>query len=257
MKNDENMLIHSLNNTNNYNEKFVCDANVITALYAKIINEYLKLIEPTLKSKNDNLKKYILIRGIDTITNVFNKLIISTKNLNLTYWHCQKSYYSYIEFVSQIRDDEKMYLKLTTRDASVYVYKRSVSQVNVNFIKSSTELASNSKRIIQNTNVFINIYQTILLKIIKMWEINAYNLTQIVNDLCEISTYEKMSNIIDFIDELYSKVDDVPAFLKIVQLLITKINKNPILLKNKIVSNYNYEDLTIENCNNFVNNILE
>ena len=256
MKNDENMLIHSLNNTNNYNEKFVCDANVITALYAKIINEYLKLIEPTLKSKNDNLKKYILIRGIDTITNVFNKLIISTKNLNLTYWHCQKSYYSYIEFVSQIRDDEKMYLKLTTRDASVYVYKRSISQVNVNFIKSSTGIASNSKRIIQNTNVFINIYQTILLKIIKMWEINSYNLTEIVNDLCEISTYEKMSNIIDLIDELYSKVDDVPAFLKIVQLLITKINKNPILLKNKIVSNYNYEDLTIENCNNFVNNIL-
>ena len=109
----------------------------------------------------------------------------------------------------------------------------------------------------ENTNVFINIYQTILLKIIKMWEINAYNLTQIVNDLCEISTYEKMSNIIDFIDELYSKVDDVPAFLKIVQLLITKINKNPILLKNKLVSNYNYEDLTIENCDNFVNNILE
>ena len=90
-----------------------------------------------------------------------------------------------------------------------------------------------------------------------MWEINAYNLTQIVNDLCEISTYEKMSNIIDLIDELYSKVDDVPAFLKIVQLLITKINKNPILLKNKIVSNHNYADLTIENCNNFVNNILE
>ena len=256
MKNSENMLTHSLNNKNNYNEKFGCDANVITALYAKIINEYLKLIESTLKSKNDNLKNFILIRGIDTITNVFNKLLSCTKNLNLTYWHCQKSYYSYIEFVSQIRDDEKMYLKLTTRDASIYVYKRSVSHVNLNFIKSSTGLASNSKRILQNTNAFINIYQSILLKIIKMGEISSSNLTQIVNDLCETSTYEKMSTIIDIIDEIYNNVDEVPVFLKMVHLLITKINKNPILLQNKIVSNHNYTDLTIENCNNFVNNIF-
>ena len=256
MKNAENMLTHSLNNKNNYNEKFGCDANVITLLYVKIINEYLKLIETNCHSKNYNLKNFILIRGIDTITNVFNKLLSCTKNLNLTYWHCQKSYYSYIEFVSQIRDDEKMYLKLTTRDASVYVYKRSVSHVNLNFIKSSAGLATNSKRILQNTNAFINIYQLILLKIIKFGEINSSNLTQLVNDLCETTTYEKMSNIIDIVDEIYNNVDEVSVFLKIIHLLITKINKNPILLKNKIVSNYNYDDLTIENYNIFVNNIL-
>ena len=256
MKNSENMLNHSLNNVNNYNEEVGFDTNVITALYVKIINEYLKLIETTLNTKNVNLKKFILIRGIDTITNVFNKLLSCTKNLNLTYWHCQKSYYSYIEFVSQIIGDEKMYLKLTTRDASVYVYKRSVSHVNVKFIKQSTEVVSSSKHFIHNTNAFINIYQMILLKIIKNADIDAFNLTQIVNDLCEMSIYEKISNIIDIVEEIYNNVDEVPVFLKMVHLLIIKINKNPILLKNKIVSNYNYDDLTIENCNIFVNNIL-
>ena len=96
----------------------------------------------------------------------------------------------------------------------------------------------------------------ILLKIIKNADIDAFNLTQIVNDLCEMSIYEKISNIIDIVEEIYNNVDEVPVFLKMVHLLIIKINKNPILLKNKIVSNYNYDDLTIENCNIFVNNIL-
>ena len=61
MKNSENMLNHSLNNNNNYNEQFGCDTNVVTELYVKIINEYLKLMETTLNTKNNNLKTFILI----------------------------------------------------------------------------------------------------------------------------------------------------------------------------------------------------
>jgi len=117
---------YSLNISENYKKELECDVSDVTKKYTAVIVDYFNFILENIKISNINFSKFIIIRGLDTITNVFLHLLYYTKNIDLTYFHCQKSFYFYVEFVGQISDDEKMFLQLTSRDATTYVYKKTI-----------------------------------------------------------------------------------------------------------------------------------
>ena len=100
---------YSLQNSENYRKDFNCNISEIVEKYSELIMEYFKFIMENIKTKNSSLTKFIIIRGLDTITNVFLHILYFTKNIDLTYFHSQKSYYFYVEFVGQISDDEKTF----------------------------------------------------------------------------------------------------------------------------------------------------
>ena len=106
---------YSLHNLENYKKNIDTDIAEVTEKYYKLLLEYYKFIIENIKIKNENLTRFIIIRGLDTITNVFNNILYYTKNIDMTYFHCQKSFYFYVEFVGQISEDEKMFLQLTSR----------------------------------------------------------------------------------------------------------------------------------------------
>ena len=115
---------YSLKVEDNYNKSLDCSTGEVTKKYGDLIIGYTNFISENIKLKNGPLSQFIIIRGLDALTNVFLFLLNATKNVTLTYYHCEKSFYFYTEFVEQITDDEKSFLKLTTRDAVNYVYKR-------------------------------------------------------------------------------------------------------------------------------------
>ena len=107
---------NSLQNIENYKK----DSNDTVVLYnemdiymkyVNVINQYLLFGIETIKNKNSEYSKYILIKGLFTISHVFKMLLLLTQNLDLTYYHCQKSYSYYIEFIGQIGDDAVTYLQ--------------------------------------------------------------------------------------------------------------------------------------------------
>ncbi len=120
----------SLQNLDNYRKNIDSVTSEITEKYYMLIAEYFKFITENIKVKNSNFSKFIITRGLDTITNVFNSIFYYTKNIDLTYFHCQKSFYFYVEFVGQISEDEKMFLQLSSRDATLYVYKKTIFEIN-------------------------------------------------------------------------------------------------------------------------------
>ena len=120
----------SLQNLDNYRKNIDNTTCEITEKYYMLITEYFKFIIENIKVKNSNFAKFIITRGLDTITNVFNSIFYYTKNIDLTYFHCQKSFYFYLEFVGQISEDEKMFLQLSSRDATLYVYKKTIFEIN-------------------------------------------------------------------------------------------------------------------------------
>lgn len=87
------------------------------------------------KINKKNLKS-IILRGIETISHVFCLLLYYTKNLKLTYYNTQKAYYYYVEFIEQISEEQIAYLKLNTNDAILYVYKKTIYQINNEYRKS-------------------------------------------------------------------------------------------------------------------------
>ena len=158
----------SLQNLDNYRKNIDNTTIEVTEKYYMLIAEYFKFITENIKVKNSNFSKFIITRGLDTITNVFNSIFYYTKNIDLTYFHCQKSFYFYVEFVGQISEDEKMFLQLSSRDATLYVYKKTIFEIN-NECKNTNETSKLINDQIAIINSYMNIYKTLVYKIIQVY----------------------------------------------------------------------------------------
>lgn len=178
----------------NYNEILDCNESEVLKKYVLIINEYLKFILETTKIKNNNYFKFIIIRGYNTITNVFNNILYHTKNLDVTFYHCQKAYYYYVEFIQQITDEQHMFLQLTSRDATTYVYKKIFSEL-LTASKSNIEKYSNEmKKKITIIDKHIKIFNNIFVFTIENLIFNEENLNIIKNN-CFKTICEKIINL--------------------------------------------------------------
>ena len=124
---------NSLQNIENYKKDdsvVFYDEMDVYMKYVNVINQYLLFGIGTIKNQNSEYLKYILIKGLFTISHVFKMLLLFTGNLDLTYYHCQKSYSYYIEFIGQIGDDAVTYLQLNSKDAALFVYKKTIFDIN-------------------------------------------------------------------------------------------------------------------------------
>jgi len=141
MKNNE------LQNIDNYNKSINNDEFEIYIKYTHVIAQYLLFGIETIKNNNSEYIKYILNKGLFTISYVFKMLLIYTCNLELTYHHCQKSYSYYIEFIGQIGDDTVTYLQLNSKDAALFVYKKTIfeipDQIKLKYYENNSDVKKN------------------------------------------------------------------------------------------------------------------
>ena len=121
---------YSLHNNENFKKELEPEISDITKKLSELFIDYFKFIIENIKFKKSNFSRFIITRGLDTIINVFNHILFYTKNLDVTYFHCQKAFYFYVEFIGQISEDEKMFLQLSSRDATTYVYKKTIFEIN-------------------------------------------------------------------------------------------------------------------------------
>jgi hypothetical protein len=232
----------SLYNSENYKKELEYDISVITEKYSELIVDYLKFAIENLKNKKDKLLKFIIIRGLDTITHVFLFILYFTKNMELTYFHSQKSYYFYVEFVGQISDDEKMFLQLTSRDAAMYVYKKTVFDINNEYKTKYENISKEFKNQMDIIKSYINLYQMYLFKIIKSDTIDILFLNNVLLISEKINKLQNKTHIFileDITDKIYDKINDTDLFFVINHALIKKFLKNPESIKivySKLVS---------------------
>ena len=141
MKSHENLENnYSLHNVDNFSKTLDISVNDVVKKYTELVIEYLKFIYENIKVQNLTYSKFIVIRGLETITNVFSIILYYTKNIDLTYFQCQKSFYYYIEFIGQISEDQHTFLHLSSRDAITYVYKKTFFEINNDFRKNILSL---------------------------------------------------------------------------------------------------------------------
>jgi hypothetical protein len=226
---------HSLQSSENYKNESEFDINDAIEKYSVLIIDYFKFIVENIKIKNVKLLKFLIIRGLDTITNVYMNLLYFTKNVDLTYFHSQKAYYFYVEFVGQISDDEKTFLQLTSRDASTYVYKRTIFDMNNELKKTNENVSTEFKQKLDIIKSYINVYQIFFLKIVNQSKIDETQIIHIVKLSEKLNKLNDKSKIIDLesiTDDLYSKIENIDNFFIATQLLVNKFIKNKEILKN-------------------------
>jgi hypothetical protein len=238
MKSSNKELNYSLQSIENYKKELDTELYKITSKYSDLLLEYFKFIIENIKIKNKNFARFIIIRGLDTITNVFSILLLYTKNIDITYFHCQKSFYFYVEFVGQITEDEKMFLQLTSRDATTYVYKKTIFEINNEFKKLNEQISEKIKDQFTIINTYVSIYRTYIDNIIKS---DNFNSNKELLNYFEVLTNKLNNNKISIsnllileklISQIYYIIDNKDVFFKINIDIIKKFVKNQDLLKN-------------------------
>ena len=146
-----------LNNSKNYKESLESNIGDVMKKYISLIKEYLVLCGEAVFMKNEGYYKYILSRGINSMEHVFLMLLLYTRNLDLTCHHCQKSSYYYVEFIGQIGDDNHSCLQLNSKDACLFVYKKTIFEIDQNYrkefnLKSLDIKLSNIEQLIKTYN---------------------------------------------------------------------------------------------------------
>ena len=242
--------IFSLQNLDNYKKTINNTISEITEKYYMLIAEYFKFITENIKVKNTDFSRFIITRGLDTITNVFNNIFYYTKNVDLTYFHCQKSFYFYVEFVGQISEDEKMFLQLSSRDATTYVYKKTIYEINGECKKNLNtnvilNVVNEQFKIINN---YINIYKTLVYKIIQNSNLTSkQNNIEVFEKICKKINKTNLNNenvvlLNNIIDKLYFAISDVDYFFDTIQEFLKKMK--PINLKKYEKKIYATEEIT-------------
>ena len=121
----------------NYNTSLNISNKLIIYTYISIISEYLLHISENIVVQDKKYFCFIVKRGLETLRHVFNILLLYTKNLDLTIYHTKKSYLFYVEFIGQIGQDNHSYLKLNSKDAILFVYKKTIFDIHQDIKKKN------------------------------------------------------------------------------------------------------------------------
>jgi len=159
-----------------------------------------------------------------------------TKNIDITYFQCQKSFYYYIEFIGQITEEQHTFLQLNSRDAITYVYKKTLFEINNDFRKNMLPPTKENIQKFDLINKYIKIFKIILLKItntetkinsnyIDNFEIFCIKLNNTKIDLDNLNIFESLITVLD------NKINNIDNFLKIILFITKKINKKIDLIK--------------------------
>ena len=226
---------YSLYTIENYNANLNSTINDILNKYNLLITEYFKL-------NIKGVKEWM--RGLETISHVFEIMLFYTKNLELTYYHSQKAFYFYGEFISQIIEDPNNYLQLSSKDATLFVYKKTIFEINAQIQKSVKILTEIDKTKLDILNSYVTILKTICEN--KVPEHIALILENLNNPLL-ILDKENYELILLFIQRVSKEEDIILLFIKI---LHGPFNKQ-ILKKN--IETHTHDK---ESASNTIKNIL-
>lgn len=252
---------YSLHNNENYKKDLDYEISEITEKITELLIDYFKFIVENIKVKQNNFSRFIITRGLDTIINIFNLILFYTKNLDVTYFHCQKAFYFYVEFVGQISEDEKMFLQLSSRDATTYVYKKTIYDINNEFKKNNEVISEYTRVKLDIINYYIEINKTIILKLIndEFTNLEKQNITEkILKKINTLNDKSKFKFLNEVIEKLYYKLDDINYFFEVCNILLKKISKNEDILENCIdkLSHDDLNDKIKEKPDKFVNWII-
>lgn len=226
---DNNENNFSYNNIDNYKKEFEYEIIQVLDKIKDLIIEYYKFCIDNIKIKNLNNFKFIIIRGLDTIINVFNISLFYTKNLELTYFQSQKAMYLYLEFICQINDDEKIFLQLNSRDAMVYVYKKTIYEINFDYKKNNENINEFTQIKLNIINSYINIYKLLLYKLINNDFYNHIDFDNIIQLIISINSINNKSNISileKYIEYIYCQIININDFFNFNTSLFKKIISN-------------------------------
>jgi len=235
--------------TQNYNVNFdITDTGNISSRINSLLTDFTKYISMQIKNvENNTYNLFIIQRGFETIIHCFKLLLLYTKNVELALYHSKKAYIYYVEFIGQIGYNNHSFLKLNSTDATLFVYKKTIFEINTDYKKNYLESEKENKYycyLSENIDLYM-IYYKILIRKLKITLDNRKKNIVLITDTCDknisniynnkISIDRNLSNMINvsYFIELIDKLFEFEFvfYTNIVNYFIKKIKKKNITKK--------------------------
>jgi len=187
---------NSLNSTDNYKSVIEENETVLFLKYVGLIHELFECVSENINIKNNEYSKHILIKGIKNTLYIYTFLLLYTKNLELTVYHTQKSILYYVEFMGQLGEDNHNFLKLSSKDATMFVYKKTIFDVNNEYKQQYIE-TQDTKYKLSILKQYISIYNNIVIQVVLNNDINRCNISELQKIL-----YIKIYKIVEVLIQL-------------------------------------------------------
>ena len=114
----------SLHNLEFYNDSMEnINSVLIVKTYCKLLRDYMIFIHDNKEIKSHSNNCYLICKGINTVNHIFQQIFLYTKNIDVTSYYAEKSFYYYIEFIEQMMNGSNSYLQLTSKDATLELLK--------------------------------------------------------------------------------------------------------------------------------------
>jgi hypothetical protein len=205
----------SLEQSENYKHELQNGTHEIFVRYISVIREFLAQCTDSIFVTNYTYYRYIILKGIETISHVFRIILLNTNNLEITCHHAQKAFYYYVEFIGQIGEETHTYLQLSSKDATLFVYKKTIYEIRKDFSSIET-ISENTKQIHKNILMLIGIYNQCLEYIFlnQEWDSTTSSklLTIVDTHMCKFT-----QNILSALSEdehLYQNIIEILNYVK-------------------------------------------
>ena len=234
-----------LQNLENYNKELEYTHSDVFLKYVEVLNNYLILSIENIQIQNEEYKKYIIKKGLETIEHIFSFILYYTLNPGLTLYYCEQGFIYYIEFIGQMIISGDNTLSLSIKDSILFVYKKTIFDVSKEY-RENYDLNDTDNKKIKTIKHLSSVYKNILFLYID--GLNFNNQKQIlihkesnvlknivINVLCnefENETFPDSLNTIDYFVNFIKLNDDLSLYnkLNIIEIFIKKFNKYGITL---------------------------
>lgn len=245
---------NNLGDIKNYKKKLIMDLG-FHAQYIKIISDYLDYAVENLQFKSTNYYLFVLKRGMNAIANIFAIIFMYTKNIELTILHCKKALYYYIEFIGQIADEGHSYLQLNSKDAMLFIYKKTIYEIN-NEHRKSFSLSEKENQYLEIILKLNKTFNNLFMQILEKYDISSEKRTMIINNAfskskkiiskfknMNIEKLQKVLPIFSFVqNNIFNKDITLENIISILEYFLRKAKKQDIgfdMIKKKFLSSMN------------------
>jgi len=246
---------YNISDNGNFKDEFI-DETIPTVIqkYSNLISEFLACVVENIVLKNEKYFIFILQRGLETIKHCFNIIYMYSKNIDLTIYHCKKAFCYYVEFIGQIGNDNHTYLQLNSKDATLFVYKKTIFKIDNDYMKKFV-ISQGGKQHIETISNVIDIYHELIMTMISKEENNRDKsavFNHCIKQSCKLVgklyivdksvgyNLNNLSIILHFIYSIKDPILDNSKYTTICELFIKKIKKKNMtidILQEKLYKN--------------------
>ena len=214
-------------NISDFNETIsIVDYHPIMIEYKEIIGGFLIHISESITLHNKDYYEYIVSRGLDTLKHCFNLLLLYTKNISVVSQYCKRALCYYVEFIGQIAQDSNSYLELNAKDATLFVYKKTIFEIDTEYRKnyiSKVEEAPFFELIAVNTEIYNNLLFNNLHLRFKVDAWGKVDMGSIVKQ--STTSFDKLYNKNTSIEDNIIQNKSIESFINIIHGQVVSVEK--------------------------------